>query len=59
MNGQGSLDSNVQSNARFTGKVAVGTGGGSGIRFQIAKDMYAEGATVYILGGKRIATGNG
>jgi len=43
MNGQGSLDSSVQSNTRFTEKVVVVTGGGSGIGFQIAKDMYAEG----------------
>ncbi len=35
---------------RFSGKIAVVTGGGSGIGQQIAKDLYAEGAIVHILG---------
>ncbi len=37
--------------ARFSGKSIVVTGGGSGIGLQIAKDLYAEGAVVHILGG--------
>jgi len=35
---------------RFKGKTIVVTGGGSGIGAQIAKDLYAEGANVCILG---------
>ncbi|HSD59157.1 MAG TPA: SDR family oxidoreductase [Methanotrichaceae archaeon] len=38
------------STARFFGKSVVVTGGGSGIGLQIAKDLYAEGAVVHILG---------
>ncbi len=35
---------------RFSGKVAVVTGGGSGLGQQMAKDLYSEGAIVHILG---------
>lgn len=36
--------------ARFSGKSVAVTGGGSGIGLQIAKDLYAEGAVVHVLG---------
>jgi len=36
--------------SRFSEKSVVITGGGSGIGLQVAKDLYAEGAVVHILG---------
>jgi NAD(P)-dependent dehydrogenase (short-subunit alcohol dehydrogenase family) len=36
--------------ARFSDKVVVVTGGGSGIGLQIARDLHAQGASVHILG---------
>jgi NAD(P)-dependent dehydrogenase (short-subunit alcohol dehydrogenase family) len=38
---------------RFSGKVAVVTGGGSGMGLQIAKDLHWEGAMIHILGRNR------
>jgi len=40
----------TRSSGRFSGKVAVVTGGGSGIGQQIAKDLYSEGAIVHTFG---------
>ena len=44
------MSSRPHTGARFAGKAIAVTGGGSGIGFQIARDLYAEGALVHIMG---------